>query len=553
MAAPSPTPQFAVNLNVGPHMPLHLSSDPASEPAHWFVVDLAILREHGVALVGPPGHQLVAPIPRAWLLDALGDSLAWHTANKPALHQSVLNAGRAWRYAVEGAWSSKDAAAGWVQARTEDPALVQAAVAIRHGDRSQWSRSCRPPGRPAARRPVPGAQCPMPDRRLPHNVVVLGWVSFFQDAASELLYPVLPLFLTTTLGAPVAVVGLIEGVAEGTASVMKAVSGRWADRVPVRRPLVALGYGLAAVAKLLVALAVAWPQVLVARFVDRVGKGVRTSPRDALIVADTPAEQRGRAFGFHRAADTAGAIVGPLAGLALYEALDHRLRPLFFVAVLPAVVSVALTGLVREHRRAVGARGRKGREGPLPTPFWRVVCFLTLFGLANFSDALLILRARALGLGFAAVIAVYALYNTTYALGSYPAGALSDRLPRRLVFATGLGIFALAYLGLGLATGPGWVWVLLPVYGLYTALTDGVGKAWIADLVPADRAGTGLGLYQAASGGAVLVAGVWAGLAWGSDGRLPLLVSGAVVAVLAVTLAVAGARIDGARRPAAVA
>ena len=137
VATPSPTPQFAINLNVGPRMPPHLSLDPASEPAHWFVVDLAILREHGVALVGPPAHQLVAPIPRKWLLDALVDSLAWHAANESSLHQSVLNAGRAWRYAYEGVWSSKDAAASWVLARTEDPTLVQTALAIRHGDRSQ--------------------------------------------------------------------------------------------------------------------------------------------------------------------------------------------------------------------------------------------------------------------------------------------------------------------------------------------------------------------------------------------------------------------------------
>src|SRR5919197_1609291 len=197
------------------------------------------------------------------------------------------------------------------------------------------------PGRPAhpAARP-----------RLPRNVVVLSWVSFFQDAASEMLYPVLPLFLTGVLGAPTVVVGLIEGVAEGTASGMKAVSGRLAD-ARRRRPLVAWGYGVASVAKLLIGLATVWPVVLAARFVDRFGKGLRTSPRDAIIAAETPAERRGQAFGFHRALDTTGAIVGPPAGSGLYVLLGHRLRPLFFVAFVPAVVSVALVGLFRERPR----------------------------------------------------------------------------------------------------------------------------------------------------------------------------------------------------------
>src|SRR5919197_643475 len=390
------------------------------------------------------------------------------------------------------------------------------------------------PGRPAhpAARP-----------RLPRNVVVLSWVSFFQDAASEMLYPVLPLFLTGVLGAPTVVVGLIEGVAEGTASVMKAVSGRLAD-ARRRRPLVAWGYGISSVSKLLIGVATVWPLVLVARFVDRFGKGLRTSPRDAIIAAETPVGHRGRGFGFHRALDTAGAVVGPLAGLGLYELVSHRLRPLFFVAFAPAAVSVALVGLVRERPRPPTPRRRAAGDIPLPRPYRRVVVVLTLFGLVNFSDALLLLRARELGLGFVGVVGAYALYNTSYAALSYPAGVVSDRLPRRLVFAVGLGVFAIAYLGLGIVTTPGWVWLLLPLYGGYTALTDGVGKAWVAGLLPEPSVGTGLGLYQGLAGGAVLLAGVWAGLAWGAGGRFPLVVSGTTVAALALLLALAGSRLD---------
>jgi MFS family permease len=384
-------------------------------------------------------------------------------------------------------------------------------------------------------------------RGLPRNVVVLSWVSFFQDAASELLYPIFPLFITVTLGAPASTLGLIEGVAEGTASVGKALSGRLADRFR-RRPLIALGYGISSAAKPLIGLAGAWPVALAGRFTDRVGKGIRTSPRDAILAADTPPAMRGRAFGFHRAADTAGAVVGPLLGLALYEAFSHHLRPLFFVAAAPAAVSVALIALVRERPRPVDEKARHDRRAPaeaLPRRYWRVVIPLAVFGLANFSDALLILRAKEIGLSFVSIILVYTLYNATYAALSLPAGIVSDRLPRRLVYGTGLVIFAIAYLGLGLAHTTGWVWALFPVYGAYTALTDGVGKAWISDLLPVRAFGTGLGLYQGITGGCALIASVWAGLAWNGDGRLPLIVSGAVVGFLAVLLLAMGRRLDG--------
>jgi MFS family permease len=290
--------------------------------------------------------------------------------------------------------------------------------------------------------------------------------------------------------------------------------------------------------------------VLVARFTDRLGKGIRTSPRDAMIADDTPAALRGRAFGFHRAADTGGAVFGPLLGLGLYELLDHRIRPLFFVAFIPAAISVGLVAFVRERPRPRPSTHADIRHPPEPLtrPYWRVVAFLTLFGLVNFSDALLILRAEELGLGFTGVVGAYILYNVSYAALSYHAGTLSDRVPRRLVFAAGLAIFAVAYTGLGVVTTPAWVWLLLPLYGCYTALTDGVSKAWITDLVPAPSMGTGLGLYYGATGGAAVIAGVWAGAAWGGDGRLPLIVSGVTVAVLAVVLVVAGPRLDEIRR-----
>ena len=385
--------------------------------------------------------------------------------------------------------------------------------------------------------------------RLPRNVIALSWVSFFQDAASEMLYPVLPLFLTGVLGAPVAAVAIIEGAAEAMASVMKIVSGRLAD-VRKRRPLVALGYGLSSLAKPLIGLARVWPMVLVARVFDRTGKGIRTSPRDALIADETPAALRGRAFGFHRAADTAGAVCGPLIGLGVYELLGGHtsdIRPLFYVAFIPAIISVALVVFVREAKTPVGQP--QARPVPLrreyPRQFWRVLAFLALFGVANFSDALLILRAKALGLGFVAIICAYVLYNLTYAGLSYPAGRLSDRVPRRYVFAAGLAVFATVYLGLGLVTTSAWVWPLLATYGAFTALTDGVGKAWITDLLPSERHGSGLGLYQGVIGAGSLVAGIWAGLAWHGNGRIPLVISGSIVAVLTIALLAGGRRLEG--------
>ena len=378
------------------------------------------------------------------------------------------------------------------------------------------------------------------------NVRVLSGVSLLQDAASELLYPILPIFLTVTLGAPAAVVGLVEGVAEGVAAVTKLLAGRLADRYP-RKRLIGVGFGLAAVGKVVLALASAWPVVLVARAVDRVGKGVRGAPRDALLMVDADPAARGRIFGFHRAADTAGAVIGPAVGLGLFELLNHRLRPLLVVAVVPAVVSVLLIAAVREDtssRSRSGAGPRVSRLKDLPPRLRRLVLLLGLFSLVNFPDALLLLRAHDVGLSTAGVIAAYIVYNAVYAAAAFPAGALSDRWPRHRVYAAGLAFFAVGYLGLGLTHRPALVFVLLPLYGGFAACTDGVGKAWVASLAPPERQGSAQGLFQAVSGGGVLVAGLWAGLLWGGDGTLPLLLAGSTAAVTAVALAVRGSSLS---------
>jgi MFS family permease len=371
-----------------------------------------------------------------------------------------------------------------------------------------------------------------PARWLTRNVKVLSVVSLLQDAASELLYPLLPIYLTTVLGAPPAVVGVVEGVA-----------GPMADRF-ARRRLIATGYGLAALGKVMVAAATGWYGVLAGRVVDRLGKGIRGAPRDALLVDGIAPGARGRVFGFHRAMDTFGAVLGPLIGLAGYELLDHRIEPLLWVAVVPAVLSVLLLVLVRERRLPVALPRRSLFSGArrLPTRYWRVLAILVAFGLVNFPDALLLLRLNEIGFSVAEVILAYVGYNTVYALASYPAGLLADRFSRPAVFGAGVAFFAIGYLGLGLTENHTVAWLLIGVYGMFAASTDGVGKAWISTLAPASAQGAAQGLFQGFSGLAVLVAGLWAGLLWGSDGQLPLLVSGCIGAMLAPVVAVVAGR-----------
>ncbi|WP_264077184.1 MFS transporter [Mycolicibacterium houstonense] len=377
---------------------------------------------------------------------------------------------------------------------------------------------------------------------LTRNVRVLSAVSFLQDAASELLYPLLPIYLTTVLGAPPAVVGAVEGAAEGAAAMTKLAAGPLGDRF-AKRPLIATGYGMAALGKVMVAAAGAWSGVLAGRVVDRLGKGVRGAPRDALLVTGIDDAARGRVFGFHRAMDTFGAVLGPLLGLVGYELLDHQIAPLLWVAVVPAGLSVLLVFLVAEQRRTRPAKERQpifARVRDLPGRYWRVTAVLVAFGLVNFPDALLLLRLNEIGFSVVEVILAYVTYNAVYAVSSFPAGLLADRIGRLPVFGIGLVFFAVGYAGLGLTTDPLLAWLLIGSYGLFTGCTDGVSKAWVSSLVGSDLQGSAQGVFQGLSGFAVLGAGIWAGLLWtvvpGQPGQLPLLISGICGGVFAVGL-----------------
>jgi len=389
-------------------------------------------------------------------------------------------------------------------------------------------------------------------RWLTRNVKVLSGVSLAQDAASELMYPLLPILLTSVLGAPAAVVGLVEGVAEGAAAALKYVSGRVSDRVG-RKPAILAGYGLAAAGKVVVAAATAWAAVLVGRVVDRIGKGIRGAPRDALLAEGVPEHALGRAFGFHRAADTVGAIIGPLLGLAILTATGGDVQTALWIAVVPAILSVGLVLLVREERpRSRPVPGpdptsQPGAVAPLPKRVRTLAGVLGVFALVNFPDALILLRLTEVGFGPAALMAAYALFNAANALIAYPAGALSDRWPRSRVYAVGLTCFAVGYLGLALTDSPVVMVLLLLAYGGYAGITEGVGRAWISALAPAEARGHAQGLFQALGGAGILVAGLWAGLAWNlgpGQGVVPLAISGSVAALAALGLAVAGRRLD---------
>jgi len=359
-------------------------------------------------------------------------------------------------------------------------------------------------------------EAPSPVPGVTHNVFLLGIVSFVADIASEMAYPLIPVFLTSTLGAPVAALGAIEGVAEGTASLLKVASGWLSDRVGRRKGLTTAGYALSAVGKALLALAFIWPQVLLARFVDRFGKGVRTSPRDALIADGTPPSLLGRAFGFHRALDTAGAVVGPLIALLLVGGFGLGIRTVLLLAIVPGFLALLpLLLLVREAPSRAAVHAEAGEPAArAPGVYWAFLAVVLVFAIGNSSDTFLILRAKDVGLSVDLVIVAYVAYNLSYTLLSMPAGIVSDRVDRRLLYTLGLIIFGLVYLGFAWLPSTAWVWPLFVVYGCYMGLTEGTGRALVAEASPLGQRGTFLGLYHTSIGLAAVLASVMAGVLW---------------------------------------
>src|SRR2546430_3613390 len=338
-----------------------------------------------------------------------------------------------------------------------------------------------------------------PSRR---SVLALGWVSLLTDVSAEMIYPLLPGFLTKNLGAGPAAVGLIEGIAEATASLAKIGSGVWSDRVRRRKPLVLLGYGIATAVRPLVAFARVWTQVLAIRFADRLGKGIRTSPRDALLADIVPADRRGRAFGFQRAMDNAGALVGPLLAAALLKLAFSDERTVFLLAAVPGVAAIVVLWLAVPDtlRRVDPAPVIAAPRTRLPAQFWRVIAVFAFFTLANSTDAFLLLRAQDAGVAIWQLPPLWGFFNGVKAATGVPGGALADRAGKVPAITIGWLVYAVSYAGFAFVARPVAVWGLFALYALFFGLTEGSERAFVADLVPEQLRGRAYGMFYAAVG-----------------------------------------------------
>jgi MFS family permease len=376
--------------------------------------------------------------------------------------------------------------------------------------------------------------------RLPRVVWLLGFVSLCMDLSSEMIHALLPVFLVSTLHASTVTLGLIEGLAEGTASIAKIFSGVLSDRIGLRKPLVVLGYGLAALTKPLFPLANSAGWVLCARLVDRIGKGIRGAPRDALVADVTPIDIRGAAYGLRQALDTAGALLGPLAALVLMDVLSEDIRNVFWVAVLPAVAAVALLVFGVDEPRQ-----HADKDVPRSLPhwhdlrllsgaFWVVITIGAVFSLARPSEAFLVLRAHDAGLSIGWTPVALAVMNVTYVVSAYPAGRLSDRVGRVLLLVIGLAVLIVADVLLAFATGVAVVLLGVALWGLHLGLSQGLLVALVADTAPGALRGSAFGVFHLVSGLATLLASLLAGTLWEWRGPTPTFVAGAVFSAVAL-------------------
>jgi len=389
-------------------------------------------------------------------------------------------------------------------------------------------------------------------------VKVLAAVSFLTDVASELVYPLLPLFLSTVLGVSASALGVIEGFAESVSSLLRLPAGWWSDRTKRRKPLVVVGYSIAALARPLIGFAQGAGQVLVIRVSDRFGKGLRTAPRDALIADSVPATQRGYAYGVHRGSDNLGAVFGPLIAWAALTYGWADLRTLFYWTALPGLLSVLLLVLlVREQPRDASSAGVitsaspkqesdvngpaiplevKQDDTPLGSAFWRMLAVIFLFTLSLSTDAFLLLRASQLGVATSMIPILWAALHVVKSSSSVWSGALSDRIGRRPLILGGWGVYAAVYLGFAFATESWQAWALFLTYGLYFGMSEGAEKALVADLAPASRSGAAFGWFNSAVGIAALPASIVFGLVWDAFGAESAFAMGAGIAMLSCVL-----------------
>jgi MFS family permease len=378
-------------------------------------------------------------------------------------------------------------------------------------------------------------------KNLPKQVVMLGLVSLFTDVASEMLYPVTPIFLTVVLGSSMAVVGIIEGLAEVTAGLLKGYFGRLSDKKKKRSIFVVLGYALSALSKPLPGFFPALSAVITSRVTDRVGKGIRTAPRDALLSSYAEGNT-GAVFGFHRGMDTLGAALGPVGALILLYFYPGDYTLIFLVAFVPSIIAVSFTLFVKDNPASFKNTTKRNYAEfwqSAPSGYKTILLLITIFSLVNSSDVFLILKSKDISNSASLAIWGYIFYNLVYALASYPIGKYSDKIGKKKVYVTGLYIFAGVYLGFALFPDISFIWVLFALYGIYAASTEGVVKAWVSDLIPDEQRGSAIGLLTMFTSLSLMLGSFVAGFLWDQFGSMvPFLLSSIVSAVIATVFIV---------------
>lgn len=372
--------------------------------------------------------------------------------------------------------------------------------------------------------------------RLPKQVVIISLVSLFTDMASEMLYPITPIFLSSVLGASMAMVGLIEGLAEVTAGLLKGYFGILSDKLGKRSTFVVLGYTLSAIAKPLPGILPSTLTVLAARVTDRIGKGVRTAPRDALL-ASYAENNTGTVFGFHRAMDTLGAVIGPVLALVMLNTLKFDYQTIFIIAFLPSLIAVFFALNVKDRKVEQYSNQKHVLIGfwkSAPKQYKILFTLITIFSLVNSSDVFLILKSKNISGSDTIAISGYIFYNIIYAVSSYPIGIISDRIGKKKVFIIGLLIFSAVYFGFATLNSFVFTWILFALYGIYASSTEGVLKAWVSDLVPDQSRGSAIGLITMSSSIAIMLGSIVTGFLWDKFGpQIPFYISSAVSLIVA--------------------
>lgn len=375
--------------------------------------------------------------------------------------------------------------------------------------------------------------------KLHRQVILLGMVSLFTDIASEMLYPITPIFLTTVLGSSMALVGIIEGIAELISSLLKGYFGNLSDKIGKRSVFVTIGYGLSAISKPLPGIFPDIATVFATRVSDRIGKGIRTAPRDALLGSYSNGNS-GAVFGFHRAMDTLGAAIGPFLALVLLNFYQENYKLIFLIAFIPSAIAVLFTLLVKDKNVSLNKKIKLNYFEFLkssPKSYRKILLLLAAFSLVNSSDVFLILKSRDISESSTLAIFGYIFYNIVYAISSYPMGSLSDKFGKKNVFTFGLILFSLVYFGFAFSKDIYLLWVLFALYGIYAASTEGISKAWISDIIPDENRGTAIGLATLIIGVCVMIGSFATGILWDKFGsQIPFIISSSVSLLLGITV-----------------